>query len=259
MESLSTNIPSSFVKRKHKLVIDKGNGEAKLYIGSVKDEETYNKFFSQWHPYNKFFLDRDNLLDYLESVEGEFSRTSRYNEVSSSNFDYLINKVQNWKGNFNIDLSIYCDKKRVYIRSKSKAWTLIREITIPLITELKIQKIDEEIPANYYIYLAKSETIKTRGHTKKTNNARTELYNKKNNRNIEQRIKDLVWARDAGMCQANWKIDSSFDKNTGEICGNNEFLEFDHIHPISKGGLSTYRNLQLLCQYHNRIKSNKEL
>ena len=46
MESLTANIPSSFVKRKHKLVIDKGNGEAKLYIGSIKDEETYNKFLS---------------------------------------------------------------------------------------------------------------------------------------------------------------------------------------------------------------------
>lgn len=58
---------------------------------------------------------------------------------------------------------------------------------------------------------------------------------------ISQQVKDLVWRRDAGRCVE---------------CGSQENLEFDHIIPFSKGGASTYRNVQLLCQTCNRRKSN---
>ncbi len=59
---------------------------------------------------------------------------------------------------------------------------------------------------------------------------------------IPQHIIDKVWRRDEGKCV---------------ICGSKEKLEIDHIIPISKGGANTYRNLQLLCEKHNRSKSNK--
>lgn len=35
-------------------------------------------------------------------------------------------------------------------------------------------------------------------------------------------------------------------------------LDIDHIHPRSKGGTDSLDNLQLLCFYHNRRKSNKD-
>lgn len=38
---------------------------------------------------------------------------------------------------------------------------------------------------------------------------------------------------------------------------NTEYLEIDHIYPISKGGKSTYENLQTLCKKCNKEKSNK--
>ena len=76
---------------------------------------------------------------------------------------------------------------------------------------------------------------------------------------VPQDLKDLVWKRCQGTCQANWRLDPSLDKNTGDICGSNEDLEFDHIVPYSRGGKTTYRNLQLLCQRHNRIKSDREV
>lgn len=59
---------------------------------------------------------------------------------------------------------------------------------------------------------------------------------------IPEDVKFEVWRRDQGRCV---------------ICGSKENLEFDHIIPFSKGGSSTARNLQLLCQNCNRHKSDK--
>lgn len=65
--------------------------------------------------------------------------------------------------------------------------------------------------------------------------------NEKERESIPQDIADRVWNRDGGKCVK---------------CGSNENLEFDHIIPFSKGGATTYRNLQLLCQNCNREKTN---
>lgn len=59
---------------------------------------------------------------------------------------------------------------------------------------------------------------------------------------IPQDVKDKVWKRDNGMCVK---------------CGSKEKLEFDHIIPVVKGGSSTYRNIQLLCESCNRKKHDK--
>ncbi len=64
----------------------------------------------------------------------------------------------------------------------------------------------------------------------------------KKREHIPQNIMDKVWNRDGGRCV---KCDSS------------ENLEFDHIIPYSKGGASSYRNLQILCKKCNVEKSNK--
>lgn len=69
-------------------------------------------------------------------------------------------------------------------------------------------------------------------------------YTKKNgNREtIPVDVATAVWNRDGGKCC---------------ICGSHENLEFDHIIPISKGGATTFRNLQLLCHSCNLKKSDK--
>ena len=59
---------------------------------------------------------------------------------------------------------------------------------------------------------------------------------------IPEEVRNEVWRRDQGRCV---------------ICGSQENLEFDHIIPFSKGGSSTARNIQLLCQNCNRHKSDK--
>ena len=59
---------------------------------------------------------------------------------------------------------------------------------------------------------------------------------------IPEDVRFFVWRRDGGKCAK---------------CGSKENLEFDHIIPVSKGGSSTERNIQLLCEKCNREKSNK--
>ncbi len=56
---------------------------------------------------------------------------------------------------------------------------------------------------------------------------------------IPDSVKMYVWKRDNGRCV---------------ICGSQEKLEYDHIIPVSMGGSNTERNIQLLCEKHNRSK-----
>lgn len=70
-----------------------------------------------------------------------------------------------------------------------------------------------------------------------------QFINKEGRReSIPQDVMDAVWNRDGGKCVQ---------------CGGQENLEFDHIIPFSKGGATTYRNMQLLCKNCNIEKSNK--
>ena len=60
-------------------------------------------------------------------------------------------------------------------------------------------------------------------------------------RQIPVRVKREVWNRDGAQCSR---------------CGSSMRLEYDHIIPVSRGGSSTARNIQLLCEECNRKKSN---
>jgi len=58
---------------------------------------------------------------------------------------------------------------------------------------------------------------------------------------IPPEVKREVWRRDEGKCAK-------------PGCGSRVNLEYDHIIPVSKGGSNTARNIQLLCEKHNREK-----
>ena len=58
---------------------------------------------------------------------------------------------------------------------------------------------------------------------------------------IPEAVRHEVWRRDQGRCVE---------------CGSRENLELDHIVPVSKGGSSTARNIELRCASCNARKSN---
>lgn len=71
-------------------------------------------------------------------------------------------------------------------------------------------------------------------------------------RNIPARLRREVWRRDRGRC-------SYLSADTGRRCASQFGLEFDHIQPVSLGGLSLPSNLRLLCRNHNAHAAVKEL
>ena len=60
--------------------------------------------------------------------------------------------------------------------------------------------------------------------------------------NIPEQVRVGVWRRDQGKCVR---------------CGGRRNLEYDHIIPVSKGGSSTMRNIELLCEECNRQKRDQ--
>lgn len=61
-------------------------------------------------------------------------------------------------------------------------------------------------------------------------------------RSIPQQVKIAVWQRDRGRCVQ---------------CGSDQYLEYDHVIPWSKGGASSMENLQLLCRRCNALKGDR--
>lgn len=69
-------------------------------------------------------------------------------------------------------------------------------------------------------------------------------------RRVPQHIKTKVWRRDGGRCQ--------YVGSDGKRCGEEAWLEFDHIQPWALGGLSDdVQNVRLLCRTHNQLSARK--
>ena len=84
------------------------------------------------------------------------------------------------------------------------------------------------------------------------NNECSNLYKEKNpaifyvennkRHSISSDLRQSIWNRDGGRCSK---------------CGDTNQLEIDHIIPVSKGGATSLKNLELLCFPCNRSKSAK--
>jgi HNH endonuclease len=159
--------------------------------------------------------------------------------------------------------------------SKAKTWELsyrefgtdilkTRRVTVAIATDTAVLRAFNTATKDYYFKAVKideatveKETIKAALLEKeRKKRLQNEVYkalveeghitklsagNDDKRESISQDIMDQVWNRDGGKCVK---------------CGSQENLEFDHIIPHSKGGATTYRNLQILCKRCNIEKSN---
>ena len=140
------NIPSSFVSRKLKLSSDKGSGEAKLFIGSTRNIQEIDKFFSDFDDNNIFKVKKTQLLEYLNSVKIEYvgQRYNSYNDIGLDYFESVKSILDGLDDEFSIKIEKFADVSRVYIRPtaefKKMFNEIVRDIALPKITDLVIRK-----------------------------------------------------------------------------------------------------------------------
>jgi len=142
-------VADSFVMRSNK--IGGGNGEAKFYVGN--DNKEARDFFGEKGFNIKCFLLKKDLLQYLKDCEAEYKNPEQFYRNKDTMPQLLkerIDEVNNlddilW---FNLIEQTQIAGTRVYVKSKSEAYDLIRELSLPNITYLssiKLKAANEEI------------------------------------------------------------------------------------------------------------------
>jgi 5-methylcytosine-specific restriction endonuclease McrA len=71
----------------------------------------------------------------------------------------------------------------------------------------------------------------------------------KNPRHIPADVRRVVRKRDGGQC--------TYTSITGKRCTETRFLEYDHVHPVARGGQATVAILRLRCRAHNQYEAER--
>jgi 5-methylcytosine-specific restriction endonuclease McrA len=71
----------------------------------------------------------------------------------------------------------------------------------------------------------------------------------KNPRHIPANVRRAVHVRDEEQC--------TFVSDTGNRCTETRFLEYDHVHPVARGGQATVDNTRLRCRAHNQYEAER--
>jgi len=124
--------------------IGHGNGEAKLYIGH--DSEALVDFFGERGFGLQCFLLRDDLLRYLDETKTEYLHPEQpyiHQEQLPSLWSERYDSIQKLPEIIPFESSdqVQIDGSRVYIKSKERAYALIRELSLPNITYIAIVKL----------------------------------------------------------------------------------------------------------------------
>jgi putative restriction endonuclease len=146
-------IPDSFVKRENK--IGTGNGEAKLYVGA--DSATTWDFFGGPSFEISCFLLKNDLASLLDSLRSEYTNpTQEYVRKSKllsflARREHLIAYVPDvlW---FEAYEQGQIKGTRVYMKSDSSYFGLIRELCFPNITALDIHKYKNNLGHFFYYF-----------------------------------------------------------------------------------------------------------
>jgi len=155
----------SFIYRKNKLEMFKGNGESRKYVGSYtgKNGDRLKDFFEydNWgetevdgertYPIiqENCFFSKSNLLKYLYDARIEYQKQEQVYKFDISEFytEHLnkIDALENDKIFFSIydvsDLTKDKKRNRGYIRSDNEIWDLWRKLILPKISYLSILKL----------------------------------------------------------------------------------------------------------------------
>lgn len=140
-----SGIASSFVANQMKLANDRGAGEAKLFIGTIRNENEYDNFFAFDEGYS-YKLDRENLLLYLNEskIEYVFQRINKYKKADLDSWNENEKQVSILGDEeFFITLTKFTDASRYYVRAEQDIFKKhMRKIIVPKITDIIFEKDD---------------------------------------------------------------------------------------------------------------------
>ena len=182
-------IADSFVVKSNK--IGGGNGEAKLYIGQ-EGEETRD-FFGDTGFRNKCFLLKKDLQKYLEDTRLEYLKPEQpylNKELlpklwsdRSSLVKSLPERIE-----FDIDEQTQIDGPRIYVKSYSQNYRLIRELSLPNITYISVIKLFSNNTGVEYYFRLFADYFGEEHHPSEIINLQTEIENQ----NVDKNTAELL-------------------------------------------------------------------
>lgn len=153
-------VPDCFVVGSNKL--GRGHGEAKFYISSKA--EMYNFYGSQGFNAKCFMLKSD-LISYLLAIKNEYYAPSQ-EYAKKSELPTLWNQRMKMVSELNdviyfeIEDQEQIEGPRGYINSSDKAYQIIREISLPLVSYIYVEKVkSEDDPLFYWKLFVDFDTI----------------------------------------------------------------------------------------------------
>lgn len=134
-------IPDCFVVRKNKL--GKGNGEAKLYFGT---KTLMREFFGDRGFEVKCFILKNDLITFLNALKQEYTHPSLDycgKDVLAQLWEDRMRKVELLEDiiYFNVKDQTQIEGPRGYVNSKDKAYSILRELSLPLVSYIAAMKV----------------------------------------------------------------------------------------------------------------------
>lgn len=213
--------------RQHKIDYIINNNKDSIIETLIK----YNNYITWWEQNSEKIL--TDIKNYVQCLASEISiGKSSFIKESMSQIENLYNSYK--PENIFYELSTYSYHENIshYNPNTHEWWTDDSHETNSFLTKITPQEMLNrvEILAQYNFEMTEYQ------------------YNCENQRKLmTQELRNSIIERDGCIC-----------KICGKKCQRQE-IEIDHIQPISKGGKTTYSNLQVLCSKCNRQKSNKLL
>lgn len=146
MDSIVIPISSSFVKSNLKLEEDRGSGESKLFVGSMRREKEFDLFFDYYDEKNQYCFSKTNIIDYLKYIKIEYAaqKCNKYKNIGMSYYDQKNEYVNSLDELVFFKIRKFVDNSRYFIRPIEEDQTvfnsILREIALPKISELEIIK-----------------------------------------------------------------------------------------------------------------------
>lgn len=208
-----------------------------VWIGKCNKYSNY--YYFKKNLYSKDILRKESLgncsrKNYFRGTEYTFYDIDLSNDIINDTvYSYkLIGKIKYNSGKYTLNN---------YTDDRFERYFLFNNV-IYYCDNKKYQYSQEqlELSLKEFVYKENSRFTKLKREIELFQKISTENIQERKREPIPEEVRFEVWRRDEGKCVR---------------CGSQENLEFDHIIPFSKGGASTVRNLQLLCEACNRKKS----